>query len=81
MQLQSDLLGVRVVRPNNAEATASGAAYLAGLGVGYWPDQDAIADNWQADRVFEPSLDEAGRSRAKALWRRALERSRSWEAQ
>jgi glycerol kinase len=81
MQLQADLLGVRVVRPRNAESTALGAAYLAGLGVGYWSDRDAIAQQWEIDRVFEPTMDSSSRSKIRTLWKRALDRSRSWEEQ
>ena len=56
MQIQSDVLGIQVVRPKNAEATALGAAYLAGIAVGYWKDVEAIARQWQVDRVFEPAM-------------------------
>jgi len=78
MQFQSDVLGVPVVRPRVTETTALGAAYLAGLAVGYWSSPQEVAANWQADRVFEPSMP---RERADALredWKRALERSRGW---
>ena len=81
MQLQADLLGVRVVRPKNAESTALGAAYLAGLGVGYWENREALAKQWETDRVFEPLLDESGRRLMRERWRRAVDRSRSWETQ
>ncbi len=81
MQLQADTLGVRVVRPKNAESTAMGAAYLAGLAAGYWPDKDAIARHWEADRVFEPVPNQASQARMRALWKRALDRARSWEVQ
>ena len=81
MQLQANMLGVRVVRPKNAEATAMGAAYLAGLGVGYWLTQDEIARQWQVDRVFEPVLDNHSRENVRARWRRAVERARNWEVQ
>jgi glycerol kinase len=81
MQLQSDVLGIQVVRPKNAEATAMGAGYLAGLAVGYWKDAESIAKQWQIDRVFEPAMDAAERSRVRSVWSRALERARSWELQ
>jgi len=58
MQFQSDILGVPVHRPRVTETTALGAAYLAGLAVGYWKDQDEIAGKWQIDKEFEPSMDE-----------------------
>ncbi len=78
MQMQADLLGVPVVRPRVTETTALGAAYLAGLAVGFWRDEDEIARLWAANRVFEPrgARDEA-RERL-AGWKRAVERSRSW---
>ncbi len=78
MQTQADLLGVPVVRPKITETTALGAAYLAGLAVGYWKDTAELSANWQVDRCFEPaiSLDEA--ATRTALWHLALERSRNW---
>ncbi len=79
MQFQADLLGVRVVRPKVTETTALGAAYLAGLGVGYWKNMDDLDSQWQVDRVFEPKME---RDRAQALhsvWRKAVERSKDWE--
>jgi glycerol kinase len=79
MQLQADLLGVPVTRPANAETTVLGATYLAGLAVGYWPDQETISKQWQMDRQFIPqiSTDERGERRAK--WAKALERVKDWE--
>jgi glycerol kinase len=79
MQLQADLLGVRVVRPKNAESTALGAAYLAGLGVGYWSDIEALAKQWETDRIFEPQMDDSARDKIRTRWKRAVDRSRSWE--
>jgi glycerol kinase len=78
MQIQADLLGVPVVRPRVRETTALGAAYHAGLAVGFWEDEAQIASLWSRDRAFEPlaSRDEA-ESRL-AQWRRAVERSRDW---
>ncbi len=81
MQLQADLLGVRVVRPLNAEATALGAAYLAGIGVGFWSSAEAIAEQWKAERTFEPQMTDAARDRMRSRWRKALERAASWEEQ
>lgn len=78
MQIQSDVLGIEVVRPKNAEATVLGAAYLAGLAVGYWPDQDTIARQWQMDRIFKPVMDSSDREKVRTTWRRALERARDW---
>jgi len=78
MQIQADTLGIEVVRPKNAEATVLGAAYLAGLAVGYWPNQEAIASQWQIDRVFRPSIEADERKRVRTVWRRALERAKDW---
>ena len=78
MQLQADVLGVPVVRPQVTETTALGAAYLAGLGVGFWAGVDEIAQQWQVDRRFEPTLKDDERQAKLALWRRAVERSRGW---
>jgi glycerol kinase len=80
MQMQSDMLGVRVVRPKNAESTALGAAYLAGLGVGYWADKEAIADQWQKEKIFEPQMSNEARAKIRGQWKRALDRSRGWES-
>ncbi|QNI37340.1 glycerol kinase GlpK [Edaphobacter albus] len=78
MQIQADALGIEVVRPKNAEATVMGAAYLAGLAVGYWPDQEAIASQWQMDRIFQPKIGQQERDKVRATWRRALERAKQW---
>ncbi|MGH8801371.1 MAG: FGGY family carbohydrate kinase, partial [Casimicrobiaceae bacterium] len=78
MQFQADLLGVTVVRPKVLETTALGAAYLAGLAVGYWPDVGAIASNRLVNRRFEPQMP---RERAAALrgeWGKAVERAKAW---
>ncbi len=79
MQFQSSLLGVPVVRPKVTETTALGAAYLAGLAVGYWKDQKQIATQWQVDRRFTPAMQAAQRKRLDAGWRKALERAKRWE--
>ncbi|HZL27563.1 MAG TPA: glycerol kinase GlpK [Acidobacteriaceae bacterium] len=79
MQIQADVLGIDVVRPKNAETTVLGAAYLAGLAVGYWPDRDAIASQWEVDRVFHPQIDAQARDAVLRIWRRALERAKAWE--
>ena len=78
MQRQADVLGTRVNRPVNVETTALGAAFLAGLAVGFWRDRDEIARVWQSDRVFESTSDEETRSREYAGWKRAVERSSGW---
>ena len=77
MQFQADLLGIPVRRPVVQETTALGAAYLAGLAVGFWADRAQIRANWQEDRSFEPQLDPASRDELLAGWQRAVERSRS----
>jgi glycerol kinase len=78
MQIQADVLGIEVVRPKNAEATVMGAAYLAGLSVGYWPNKEAIAQQWQMDRVFKPEMDAEARNKVRASWRKALARAEGW---
>ncbi|MBL8310288.1 MAG: glycerol kinase GlpK [Burkholderiales bacterium] len=78
MQIQTDLLGVPVVRPKALETTALGAAYLAGLAVGFWQDASDIKANWQVDRVFEPTLSRDRASEMMAGWAMAVERSKSW---
>jgi glycerol kinase len=78
LQLQADLLGVPVERPVVAETTALGAAYLAGLAVGYWGGLDDLAANWTLDRRFEPSMSADRRAALLHDWHRAVERSRSW---
>jgi len=76
MQTQADLLGIPVERPRVTETTALGAAYLAGLAVGVWPNLDALAGHRQVDRVFEPKISEDERESRYAAWRRAVERAR-----
>jgi glycerol kinase len=78
MQFQADVLGVSVVRPACIETTALGAAYLAGLQVGFWPDIDTIAGQWREDARFTPSMDATHRAKLLARWRHAVERSRGW---
>ncbi len=78
MQLQADLLGVPVVRPATAETTALGAAYLAGLAVGYWRDEEEISKQWRVDRRFEPSADQEWAEASLTQWHRAVERARGW---
>jgi glycerol kinase len=79
MQFQADMLGVPVVRPRIHETTALGAAYLAGLGVGYWKSADELTAQWQAERVFEPAMERARAEALLAKWRKAVERSKDWE--
>ncbi|MGH9160098.1 MAG: FGGY family carbohydrate kinase, partial [Vicinamibacteraceae bacterium] len=78
LQFQADLLGVPVRRPLVAETTALGAAYLAGLAVGYWTDLADVRGNWALDREFAPSLDIHTRDHLYTRWKKAVERSRGW---
>ena len=75
MQFQSDILGTSVVRPEVTETTALGAAYLAGLAVGYWSGIDEVRRQWSAERVFTPQMDAEGVKSAKAGWADAIERT------
>ncbi len=79
MQFQADLLGVPVVRPKVNETTALGAAYLAGLAVGYWQDQEEIAEHWKLERTFTPQMERGKVAGLREQWRRALERAKGWE--
>ena len=78
MQFQADILGVPVVRPQVTETTALGAAYLAGLGVGFWSTQDEIAAQWRMERCFEPQMSGAVRDGKLGVWARAIERAKDW---
>jgi glycerol kinase len=78
LQMQADQLGVTVRRPSDQETTALGAAFLAGLAEGVWPDLDAIRATWQLDATFEPEPDRTFTDLAHDQWLRAVERSRGW---
>ncbi|MFG6443756.1 glycerol kinase GlpK [Microbacterium sp. P06] len=78
MQFQADILGVPVVRPVVAETTALGAAYAAGLAVGFWNNLDDLRANWQEDKRWEPNLDEEERARQIRLWKKAVTKSMDW---
>jgi glycerol kinase len=78
MQFQADVLGVPVVRPRVTETTALGAAYLAGLATGFWPGPDALRAKRKNDVRFEPKMDATERTKRRARWQRALERSKNW---
>jgi glycerol kinase len=80
LQFQADLLNVPVRRPVVSETTALGAAYLAGLAVGYWDGFDDVARNWALDREFRPAMDPAERERLYAGWKKAVGRSLDWES-
>jgi glycerol kinase len=79
MQFQSDVLGVNVQRPVVHETTALGAAYLAGLAVGFWKDQNDVRQNWALDREFKPSMPKDRREQLYARWKQAVTRSLDWE--
>ena len=78
MQFQSDILGVPVERPVINETTALGAAYLAGLAVGFWESRDQVRENYRVDRLFTPNMDEARREELYRGWKRAVEAARSF---
>ena len=78
MQFQADLLGTRVERPQQTEVTALGAAYLAGMAVGFWESLDELRSKACIERVFEPACDTAQRDKLYAGWSRAVERTRGW---
>lgn len=78
MQFQADILRVAVVRPVVAETTALGAAYAAGLAVGFWANLDELRANWQEDRRWEPQLDEAERERTYRNWKKAVQKTLDW---
>jgi glycerol kinase len=78
MQFQSDLLNSKVVRPVITETTALGAAYLAGLAVGYWKNKEALRELWQADQVFSPAIDDQKRKELIKGWQRAVKASIAW---
>jgi len=80
LQIQADILGVPVLRPEVTETTALGAAYLAGLAVGVWRDREAIASHWALDRRFEPAMDRSTAAALRARWSAAVERARGWAA-
>jgi glycerol kinase len=79
MQFQADILGVPVEVPEVTETTAAGAAYLAGLAVGFWKDRREVAARWRVARRYEPRMNEAERERLHRRWLRAVERTRDWE--
>jgi glycerol kinase len=79
MQFQADLLGVTVKRPAVSETTALGAAYLAGLAVGYWQDPSDVTRNWALDRQFSPTMPAERRDALYARWKKAVSRVLDWE--
>ncbi|HWE08913.1 MAG TPA: glycerol kinase GlpK [Solirubrobacteraceae bacterium] len=80
MQFQADVLGVPVIRPEVTETTALGAAYAAGLAVGFWSDQDELRERWSEDKRWEPQMSEEDREAGYKNWQKAVERSLGWES-
>ena len=78
MQFQADILGVPVVRPQVAETTALGAAYAAGIAVGYWNGEQDVIDNWAEDKRWEPSMADDERDRQYRLWKKAVTKTFDW---
>ncbi|MGW0246403.1 glycerol kinase GlpK [Nocardia goodfellowii] len=78
MQFQADILGVEVIRPVVAETTALGAAYAAGLAVGFWESEDAIRQNWAEDKRWTPAMDEDRRAREYHNWKKAVTKTFDW---
>jgi glycerol kinase len=78
MQFQADVLGVPVIRPKVAETTALGAAYAAGLAVGFWAEVEDLRENWAKDREWQPKMDAARRDKEYALWKKAVTRTFDW---
>jgi glycerol kinase len=78
MQFQADVLGVQVVRPVVAETTALGAAYAAGLAVGFWSSTDEIRANWAADKAWEPAMDATVREALYSTWKKAVTKTFDW---
>ena len=75
MQYQADILGTTVVRPKNVETTSLGAAFLGGLGVGFWKSADEVRKVWKADKVFKPKMNEGERAQHLGKWREAVKRA------
>ncbi|WP_434612216.1 glycerol kinase GlpK [Arthrobacter sp. A5] len=78
MQFQADILGIPVIRPKVTETTALGAAYAAGLAVGFWKDTEELAKNWSEDKRWEPNMDAGERDRQLRLWKKAVTKSMDW---
>ncbi len=78
MQFQSDILNVPVIRPYITETTALGAAYAAGLAVGYWPDMEDLRQNWSVDKTWHPSMKEQDREQICRIWKKAVEKTFGW---
>ena len=79
MQFQSDILNTKVCRPKNVETTALGAAYLAGLAVGFWESKEEILQRRETERLFEPAMSSGQRDELYAGWKKAVERAKGWD--
>ena len=80
MQFQADILDKRVVRPVDVETTALGAAYLAGLAVGFWKSVNEVSGQWRVDRRFEPRMAQSAVRSLRDRWTAAVERAKGWES-
>jgi glycerol kinase len=78
MQFQSDILNTKVIRPRITETTALGAAYLAGLAVGYWKNMDEISSQWQVEKTFEPLMPSSQKEELIKGWKRAIKTIQVW---
>jgi len=78
MEIQADVLGVPVSKPVVAETTALGAAYAAGLAVGFWRSTDELVSNWNEDKRWQPRADEAARAKGYRNWKKAVDRTLNW---
>ena len=78
MQIQADVLGVPVSKPVVAETTALGAAYAAGLAVGFWKNTDELRDNWREDKRWEPTTTEEQRAALLSTWQKAVSKTLDW---
>ena len=78
MQMQADIMGIEITRPLIGETTALGAAYVAGLAVGFWSDTDELRKQWQLSRRWKPTSTEQSRSNGYYQWKKAIERTLNW---
>jgi glycerol kinase len=78
MQFQADVLGVPVIRPTVSETTALGAAYAAGLAVGFWSEVEDLRENWGKDKEWTPQMDEADREQGYRFWKKAVTKTFDW---
>ncbi len=79
LQFQADILQIPVIRPKMTETTALGAAYLAGLAVGFWSEKNELAEHSEIDKIFEPKIGKRGAEILKSRWTEAVKRSLNWE--